>query len=159
MLSTDKIVADVQDIEKHIEALPRPLVFTNGCFDIIHSGHVSYLEEAATLGKSLVVGLNTDASIKRLGKGDDRPINTLEDRAVLLAALGCVSLVIPFDEDTPTELIKQVKPDMLVKGGDYTVDQIVGAEVVHAYGGEVRAIPLRYQRSVTTLLERIRSAK
>lgn len=136
--------------------LPRPLVFTNGCFDILHRGHVDYLQKAARLGASLVVGVNDDASIKRLNKGADRPINPLEDRMAILAALSCVSLVVPFAEDTPLALIQAVRPDTLVKGGDWSTDKIVGAEFVKGYGGQVHAIPITYQRSTTALIERIR---
>jgi len=136
--------------------LPRPLVFTNGCFDILHRGHVTYLEEVRALGASLVVGVNTDASTRRLNKGADRPINPLDDRLAVLAALESVSLVIPFDEDTPIELIKLVRPDHLAKGGDWPVEKIVGAEFVRSYGGKPHSIPFRYERSTTDLIRRIR---
>jgi rfaE bifunctional protein nucleotidyltransferase chain/domain len=154
-----KIVTDPCSLSARVAALPRPIVFTNGCFDILHRGHVAYLEEAAALGKSLVVGVNSDTSVKRLEKDADRPINPLDDRLAILAALGCVSLVVPFDEDTPIELIGQVKPDFLVKGGDWTPDRIVGADLVRARGGQVRSIPFRFERSTTDLLRRIRSSK
>lgn len=157
MSSGAKIVADPGALAARVAALPRPIVFTNGCFDILHRGHVSYLEEAAALGKSLVVGVNSDASVKRLNKDAGRPINPLDDRLTILAALGCVSLVVPFDEDTPLELIKQIKPDHLVKGGDWKPDKIVGADVVRARGGQVHSIPFRFDRSTTDLLRRIRS--
>jgi rfaE bifunctional protein nucleotidyltransferase chain/domain len=156
--SAAKIVADPGAVTARVAVLPRPVVFTNGCFDILHRGHVAYLEEAATLGKSLVVGVNTDASVKRLNKDADRPINPLEDRLAILAALACVSLVVPFDEDTPLELIRRVKPDHLVKGGDWSPDKIVGADIVRARGGQVHSIPFRYQRSTSDLLRRIRSS-
>lgn len=136
--------------------LPRPYVFTNGCFDILHRGHVTYLEEAQALGHSLIVGVNTDASVRRLNKGGDRPINPLEDRAALLAALASVALVVPFDEDTPLELIKAIRPDHLVKGGDWKPEAIVGTAEVKAWGGQVHSIPFRYPRSTTALLQRIR---
>lgn len=139
-----------------VATLARPLVFTNGCFDILHRGHVTYLEEARALGAALVVGVNTDASVKRLNKGDDRPVNSLEDRMAVLAALESVSLVVAFDEDTPLELIKQVKPGHLVKGGDWAPDQIVGNDFVRVHGGQVHSIPFRFQRSTTDLLRRIR---
>src|SRR5690606_19437006 len=116
-------------------ALPRPLVFTNGVFDILHRGHATYLAEARALGASLVVALNGDESVRRLGKGDDRPINPLEDRLALVAALESVSLVTWFDEDTPLSLIVALGPDVLVKGGDWPVDRIVGASEVQARGG------------------------
>ena len=137
--------------------LPRPLVFTNGCFDILHRGHVTYLAQARMLGASLIVGVNSDASVKRLGKGEDRPVNALEDRMTLLAALESVSLVTWFDEDTPLELIRSVRPDVLVKGGDWAEDRIVGAGEVLARGGRVCSIPFRHERSTTALLEKIRS--
>jgi len=139
-----------------IAALPRPLAFTNGCFDILHRGHVTYLAQARALGASLIVAANSDASVKRLGKGDDRPVNTLEDRMAVLAALECVSLVTWFDEDTPLQRILDCRPDILVKGGDWPVDKIVGAAEVQAWGGTVHSIPFIHQRSTTALLEKIR---
>jgi rfaE bifunctional protein nucleotidyltransferase chain/domain len=151
-----KIVRDPRALAEKLAALPRPVVFTNGCFDILHRGHVTYLEEARNLGASLVVGVNSDASVKRLEKGDDRPLNPLDDRLSILAALESVSLVVPFEEDTPLNLIKQVKPDHLVKGGDWKIDAIVGCDVVRAYGGRVHSIPFRVERSTTALLNRIR---
>lgn len=138
--------------------LAAPRVFTNGCFDILHRGHVSYLEEARALGQSLVVAVNTDASVRRLNKGSDRPVNPLEDRMAVLAALQCVDAVVPFDDDTPLTLIQALQPDILVKGGDWPVERIVGADVVLAGGGEVHSIPFRHDRSTTDLLKRIRSA-
>ncbi|MDD5297491.1 MAG: D-glycero-beta-D-manno-heptose 1-phosphate adenylyltransferase [Rhodocyclaceae bacterium] len=139
-----------------LAALPRPLVFTNGCFDILHRGHVTYLAQARALGASLVVALNTDASVKRLGKGDDRPLNALEDRLVVMAALECVSLVTWFDEDTPIARVLDCRPDVLVKGGDWPVARIVGAPEVQAWGGRVVSIPFEVDRSTTALLEKIR---
>jgi rfaE bifunctional protein nucleotidyltransferase chain/domain len=139
-----------------IALLPLPLVFTNGCFDILHRGHVTYLAQARALGASLVVGVNSDASVRRLGKGADRPLNSLEDRMAVLAALESVTLVIGFDEDTPLQLIRLVKPDVLVKGGDWEPDRIVGADDVLARGGKVHSIPFRHERSTTALLEKIR---
>ena len=144
------------EVAARVADLPRPLVFTNGCFDILHRGHVTYLEEARALGASLIVGVNTDASTRRLNKGADRPINPLDDRLAVLAALESVSLVIPFDEDTPIELIKLVRPDYLAKGGDWPVEKIVGAEFVRSYGGKPHSIPFRYERSTTDLIRRIR---
>jgi rfaE bifunctional protein nucleotidyltransferase chain/domain len=137
--------------------LPRPLVFTNGCFDILHRGHVTYLAQARALGASLLMGVNSDASVKRLGKGDDRPVNCLEDRMAVLAALECVSLVTWFDEDTPLKLILACTPDILVKGGDWTMDAIVGATEVLAWGGKVHSIPFLHARSTTALLAKIRT--
>lgn len=136
--------------------LPRPVVFTNGVFDILHRGHVTYLAEARALGASLVVGLNDDASVRRLGKGDDRPVNALEDRMAIVAALGCVDLVTWFGADTPIDLILAVRPDILVKGGDWTIDRIVGAPEVLGWGGSVHSIAFQHERSTTTLLRRIR---
>ena len=140
-----------------LTGLPRPLVFTNGCFDILHRGHVTYLAQARALGASLLVGVNGDASVKRLGKGDDRPVNALEDRMAVLAVLESVSLVTWFDEDTPLELIRAVQPEVLVKGGDWPVERIVGADLVLARGGQVRSIPFRHERSTSALLAIIRS--
>ena len=155
--SDSKIVRDVTQLPARLATLARPLVFTNGCFDILHRGHVAYLEEAAALGRSLVVGVNSDTSVRRLEKGAGRPVNPLDDRMAILAALACVSLVVPFEEDTPLELIKLVRPDHLVKGGDWTPDRIVGADVVQSYGGRVHSIPFRFERSTTDLLRRIRA--
>ena len=136
--------------------LPQPLVFTNGCFDILHRGHVTYLAQARAQGASLVVAINTDASVKRQGKGGDRPINTLADRAALLAALECVSLVTWFDADTPAEVIAVIQPQILVKGGDWPVSAIVGAQETLARGGQVLSIPFEHERSTTALLRKIR---
>lgn len=138
-------------------ALPRALVFTNGCFDILHRGHVTYLAQARALGAAMVVALNTDASVKRLGKGDDRPMNTLEDRMHVMAALQSVDLVTWFDEDTPIERILAARPDILVKGGDWAPDAIVGAAEVRAWGGQVHSIPFEVERSTTSLIARIRA--
>ena len=145
------------ELAARVGALPRPLVFTNGCFDILHRGHVTYLAEARTLGASLVVGVNTDASVKRQGKGDDRPVNPLEHRMAVLAALESVSLVTWFDENTPLDLIVAIHPDVLVKGGDWTPDSIAGAAEVKSWGGTVHSIPFQHQTSTTALLDRIRT--
>ena len=136
--------------------LPRPLVFTNGVFDLLHRGHVTYLAQARALGAALLVALNGDASAHRLGKGPDRPLNALEDRMALVAALEAVDAVTWFDEDTPLALILACRPDVLVKGGDWPVAKIVGAAEVLARGGQVVSIPFEHQRSTTALLERIR---
>jgi len=138
-------------------ALPRPLVFTNGCFDVLHRGHVTYLAQARALGASLVVGVNGDASVKRQGKSDDRPINNEADRMAVLAALEAVSLVVKFEEDTPLNLILTTHPDVLVKGGDWQPENIVGSKEVQGWGGVVRSIPFLHQRSTTALLKKIRS--
>jgi len=153
----DKILAATDSDSPLITSLPRPLVFTNGCFDILHRGHVSYLEEAARLGSSLIVAVNTDDSVRRQNKGTDRPINPLPDRLALLAALQSVDLVIPFDADTPLQLIQIIQPDILVKGGDWPIEKIVGASEVIQHGGEVLSIPFRYQRSTSDLIKRIRN--
>ncbi len=145
------------DLAARVAQLPRPRVFTNGCFDLLHRGHVTYLDEARALGASLIVAVNTDASVRRQNKGDDRPINPLENRMALLAALESVSLVTWFDSDTPLELILVVRPDVLVKGGDWTPDRIVGAAEVTGWGGSVHSIPFRHHTSTTALLQRIRS--
>jgi rfaE bifunctional protein nucleotidyltransferase chain/domain len=141
----------------HLAELPRPLVFTNGCFDVLHRGHVTYLAQARALGASLIVGVNSDASVKRQGKGDDRPINQQNDRLAVLAALESVSLVILFEEDTPLNLILACQPDVLVKGGDWQPENIVGANEVKARGGSVHSIPFLHERSTTALLKKIRS--
>jgi rfaE bifunctional protein nucleotidyltransferase chain/domain len=144
------------DIAQRVAALPRPLVFTNGCFDILHRGHVSYLAQARALGASLVVAANSDASVRRLGKGEDRPVNALADRMAVLAALESVALVTWFDEDTPLARILDCRPDVLVKGGDWPVEKIVGAPEVLGWGGAVHSIPFIHARSTTALLEKIR---
>ena len=135
---------------------PKPLVFTNGVFDILHRGHVTYLDEAAQLGAALVVGVNSDASAKRLGKGPDRPLNTAADRAALLAALECVVAVVVFDEDTPLEIIGQLRPDIIVKGGDYEMQVLPETKLVESWGGKAVAIPFEFARSTTNLVEKIR---
>lgn len=145
------------DFAAHVAALSRPLVFTNGCFDVLHRGHVTYLAQARALGAALVVGVNSDASVKRLGKGDDRPLNSQADRMAVLAALQAVDLVVPFDEDTPLALILACRPDVLVKGGDWKPDAIVGAREVQGWGGTVHSIPFLHQRSTTALINKIRS--
>lgn len=151
-----RIVAP-EDLERRIAELPRPLVFTNGCFDILHRGHVTYLAQARALGASMIVALNTDASVKRQGKGDDRPINCLEDRARVMAALRCADMVTWFDEETPIARILECRPDVLVKGGDWPVEKIVGYTEVLGWGGTVHSIPFEVDRSTTALLGKIRS--
>jgi rfaE bifunctional protein nucleotidyltransferase chain/domain len=133
-------------------------VFSNGVFDLLHRGHVTYLAQARELGAALVVALNGDASARRLGKGDGRPVNGLEDRMVLVAALASVDAVTWFDEDTPAALIEVLRPDVLVKGGDWPAEKIVGAKETLARGGRVVSIPFQHQRSSSALLERIRKA-
>ncbi|MFV0370754.1 MAG: D-glycero-beta-D-manno-heptose 1-phosphate adenylyltransferase [Azonexus sp.] len=152
----ERKICPPEQLATAVAALPRPLVFTNGCFDILHRGHVTYLAQAAALGASLVVALNSDASVQRLGKGADRPVNRLADRLAVMAALGCVSLVTWFEEDTPLQRILACRPDVLVKGGDWPVDKIVGAPQVQGWGGSVHSIPFLHQTSTTALLEKIR---
>ena len=132
-------------------------VYTGGTFDILHRGHVTYLDQARSLGASLVVAVNSDESVRRLGKGPDRPLNPLADRMAVLAALAAVDLVVPFDADTPRELIVACLPDVLVKGGDWPPEKIVGADLVQARGGRVCSIPFRHARSTSALLAKIRS--
>lgn len=158
MTSAAAKTADAAHALERIRALARPLVFTNGVFDILHRGHVAYLEQAKALGASLVVAVNSDASARRLGKGTERPLNTLEDRMAVLAALACVDLVVPFDTDTPLDLIVACAPDVLVKGGDYSLATAVGASEVLARGGRFVAIPFVYERSTTALVRKIRDA-
>lgn len=141
-----------------IASLPKPVVFTNGVFDVLHRGHVTYLARARSLGGSLVVALNTDASSKRLGKGPDRPLNNELDRAVMIAALESVNVVTWFDEDTPLALIAALKPDVLVKGGDYDMRTLAETTVVEGYGGKAVAIAFVDGYSTTALVEKIRNA-
>lgn len=144
------------DLTARVAQLSRPLIFTNGCFDVLHRGHVTYLAQARALGAALVLGVNSDASVKRQGKGADRPVNIQADRLAVLAALAAVDLVVPFDEDTPLNLILACKPDVLVKGGDWTPEKIVGAKEVLGWGGQVHSIPFLHERSTTALLKKIR---
>jgi rfaE bifunctional protein nucleotidyltransferase chain/domain len=153
----ERKICTPEQLAKRVTQLPRPLVFTNGCFDILHRGHVTYLAQARALGASLIVAANSDASVKRQGKGPDRPVNAQEDRMALLAALECVDLVTFFEEDTPIERILECRPDVLVKGGDWAVDKIVGGKEVVGWGGKVVSIPFLHDRSTTALLRKIRS--
>jgi rfaE bifunctional protein nucleotidyltransferase chain/domain len=150
----DKICAPA-DLVPRMTVLPRPMVFTNGVFDILHRGHVEYLERARALGASLVVGLNTDRSARRLDKGAGRPFNTEADRAALLAALESVSAVVPFDERTPVALIHIVRPDVYVKGGDYALESLPEAPVMQALGGRTVILPFAAGYSTSSLVERI----
>ncbi len=147
-----------EDIAKKLSEIKaiKPLVFTNGCFDILHRGHVTYLAQARELGAAMIVALNTDESVKRQGKGDDRPINSLANRLAVMASLECVDFVTYFDEDTPLNLILQIMPEILVKGGDWTPDKIVGSQEVLANGGQVHSIPFLYDTSTTKLVQQIR---
>lgn len=153
-----KIVAPA-DLAPAVGTLPRPLVFTNGVFDILHRGHVTYLAEARALGASLIVALNDDDSVRRLAKGPDRPINPLPDRLAVMAALESVAMVTWFGDDTPLQLIRLCRPDVLVKGGDWPVHAIVGASDVMGWGGRVESIDFAHQRSTTSLLQKIRTAE
>lgn len=145
-----------RDLLERVAALPRPLVFTNGVFDVVHRGHVMYLEQARALGASLLVALNTDASARRLGKGPDRPLNNEMDRACVIAALASSSLVSWFDEDTPLELINLVRPDILVKGGDYDMAKLPESALVESWGGRALALPFVAGYSTTALVQKIR---
>jgi rfaE bifunctional protein nucleotidyltransferase chain/domain len=156
-VSFESKICEPPRLAARVKSLERPLVFTNGVFDILHRGHVTYLAQARALGKSLVVALNSDASARRLGKGDDRPVNGLEDRIAVVAALESVALVTWFDEDTPLARILEAHPDHLVKGGDWAAENIVGAREVQAWGGQVHSIAFRHDRSTTKLLSKIRA--
>lgn len=147
---------NIQDLEQLRQS--KKIVFTNGCFDILHVGHARYLEQAKTLGDILVVGLNSDESVKRL-KGPTRPIQTEEDRKELLLALKPVDMVVIFSEDTPLELIKKIKPHFLVKGGDWSEDQIVGSDFVKSIGGKVMSLPFSQGKSTTNIVDKIEAQK
>jgi D-glycero-beta-D-manno-heptose 1-phosphate adenylyltransferase len=152
----DKLCARVE-LQARIRALLQPVVFTNGVFDILHRGHVSYLAQARALGASLVIGLNSDASARMLGKGPDRPLNAELDRACVLAALESVSLVTLFDEATPVELLKLVRPQLYVKGGDYDIETLAETALVRTWGGDARALGFVDGYSTTALVKRIRA--
>jgi D-glycero-beta-D-manno-heptose 1-phosphate adenylyltransferase len=147
-----------QEAAARIGALQGPVVFTNGVFDVLHRGHVTYLARARALGGSLVVALNTDASARRLGKGPDRPLNQEQDRAIVVAALESVSLVTWFDEDTPVQLLSELKPQVYVKGGDYDMRTLAETALVEGYGGQAVAIPFVDGYSTTNLVRRIKSS-
>lgn len=157
--SIDKRVMDLVQVQRAVNVWRMKgdrIVFTNGCFDILHRGHVEYLQEAAALGDRLIIGLNSDASVRRQQKGPERPLNDEESRAKVLTALRLVDAVVIFDQDTPLELIQAIGPDVLVKGGDWKEDQIVGADLVRAHGGDVRSLKLVDGFSTTALVEKIR---
>jgi rfaE bifunctional protein nucleotidyltransferase chain/domain len=156
MSDFEKKICSRADLQARVAALPQPVVLTNGVFDILHRGHVTYLAQARAEGASLVVAANTDASVKRLGKGDDRPINTCEDRMAVLAALESVSLVVPFEEDTALEVVQEARPQIYVKGGDYDMTAIPEGQAVAAYGGKAVAIAFEHDRSTTKLLAKVR---
>ncbi|MBV8046627.1 MAG: bifunctional heptose 7-phosphate kinase/heptose 1-phosphate adenyltransferase [Paludibacterium sp.] len=155
----EKKLCPPDQLLERLSGFSRPLVFTNGAFDIIHRGHVTYLAQARALGQSLVVALNTDDSVRRLGKGSDRPINPLANRAAVIAALECVSLVTWFNDDTPATLIELIKPEVLVKGGDWAIDKIVGSAETLARGGVVHSIPFLFDTSTTATLKKIRATE
>jgi rfaE bifunctional protein nucleotidyltransferase chain/domain len=157
MLSVHKIISlsEAQKEIAHLKSQNKNIVFSNGCFDILHAGHVDYLEKAREKGDFLIVGVNTDASVKRL-KGDERPINHQDSRARVLAGLGCIDMIIFFDEDTPYDLISTIKPDILVKGKDYDVSNIVGADIVLQNGGKVETIELTEGLSTTSVIDKIK---
>jgi len=145
-----------EQLKSKLQAIEKPIVFTNGVFDILHRGHVTYLAQAKSLGKSLIVGVNADASVKMLGKGDDRPINQESDRMALLAALESVDLVVCFQEQTPVDLMRLIRPDIYVKGGDYQIETLAETALVKTWGGYALAIPFLFSRSTTKMLQKIR---
>lgn len=150
-------ICTMDRLEKRVARLPHPVVLTNGVFDILHRGHVTYLAQARSLGASLVVAVNSNASVKQLGKGDDRPINDENDRAALIAALESTSLVVVFPDKVPLHVVQTVRPDVYVKGGDYKLENLPEAPIVHSYGGKVVLIPFAHQRSTTSLLQKVRA--
>jgi len=152
----EKKIASPDQIASRIGSLARPIVFTNGVFDLLHRGHVTYLAQAREQGASLIVALNDDASTQRLGKGADRPLNTLADRLAVVAALESVSLVTWFSDNTPIRLIHAITPQILVKGGDWPIPAIVGGDWVQQNGGQVLSIAFTHERSTTRMLEKIR---
>jgi len=158
MPNFEKKICTRQELKRRVAELPKPVVLTNGVFDILHRGHVTYLAQARELGASLLVAANTDASVRRLGKGDDRPVNSCEDRLAILAALDAVSMVVPFDEDTALEVVQEARPDIYVKGGDYDMAAIPEGQAVAAYGGKAGAIEFEHHRSTTRLLAKVRSS-
>lgn len=158
-LPFERKIVGAGDLRSRIAKLARPLIFTNGVFDVLHRGHVTVLAQARALGASLVVGVNSDSSVRRLGKGGDRPVNGEDDRIALLAALEAVDLVTCFDEDTPYVLIETIHPDVIVKGGDYDMETLPESRLVHRWGGSAVAIPFVHQRSTTATLARIRSVE
>ncbi len=156
--SFEKKICPPGELPARLSELSRPMVFTNGVFDLLHRGHATYLADSRALGSSLVVALNSDESVRRLGKGPGRPINTLDDRVALMAALESVSVATWFEQDTPLDLILSCRPDILVKGGDWPIERIVGGREVASWGGKVVSIPFRFERSTTSLISRIRKS-
>jgi rfaE bifunctional protein nucleotidyltransferase chain/domain len=157
--STGKIIYSRSQLAERLPSLLRPLVFTNGCFDILHRGHVDYLTRSAALGRFLLVAVNDDDSARRLNKGKGRPFNTLDDRIAILAGLECIDCVVPFHEDTPLDLIQLVRPDHLVKGGDWPTNQIIGGEFVSQLGGQVHSVPVHYPHSTSKIIRQIRKTE
>lgn len=151
VLQLNHLIKTLNSIRKN-----KKVIFTNGCFDILHVGHVRYLREAKSLGDILVVGVNGDSSVKRLNKGADRPVQNQNDRAEILSNLASVDFVTIFSEDTPAELIETIRPDVLVKGGDWSEDKIVGGNFVKSYGGVVKALPFVKGKSTTEILQKVR---
>ena len=151
-------IVSFDELARRAAALPKPVVMTNGVFDILHRGHVTYLAQARALGASLVVAVNSDASVRMLGKGDDRPINTEADRAAVLAALESVELVVVFEDKVPLKVIEQAHPDIYVKGGDYRVEDLPEAALVAAWGARTVTVQFEHQRSTTALLKKVRGA-
>ena len=156
MVFTDKIIKDRKNLAQRLHRFPRPMVFTNGCFDILHRGHVDYLTRSATFGSCLIVGVNDDGSVRRLNKGENRPINCLRDRMEVLAGLECVDWIVPFHEDTPLDIIQLLAPEQLVKGGDWPVEKIVGAKLVIENGGQVHSLQHSHPHSTTKLINQIK---
>lgn len=146
---------EIAAIIKDLKSQNKKIVFTNGCFDILHSGHVQYLAEAKELGDILILGLNSDSSVKRL-KGKDRPINNEKERAVVLSALYTISYIVIFEDDTPYKLIKHIKPDILVKGGDWKPEDIVGSDIVNSYNGEVKSLSFIEGKSTTDIINKLK---
>jgi len=149
-------IVSASELEARVRTLARPIVFTNGVFDLLHRGHVTYLAQARALGASLVVAVNSDASVRLLGKGDDRPVNSQDDRCAVLAALESVTLVTPFEERVPLRALEIVRPEVYVKGGDYAIESTPEAQLVRSWNARVLAIAFSHQRSTTLLLERVR---
>ncbi len=154
----EKKIATFEELAQKAAALPHPVVMTNGVFDILHRGHVTYLAQARSLGASLIVAVNSDSSVKMLGKGDDRPINTEADRAAVLAALESVDLVVVFSDKVPLKVIEKAHPDIYVKGGDYRIEDLPEAKLVAGWGAKTVTVTFEHQRSTTALLNKVRKA-
>lgn len=152
-------ICTMEELANRAAELPKPVVFTNGVFDILHRGHVTYLAQARALGASLIVAVNSDQSVKMLGKGDDRPINTEADRAAVIAALASTDLVVVFPEKVPLTAVEKARPDIYVKGGDYRVEDLPEAELVARWGGRTVTITFEHERSTTALLRKVRGAQ